>query len=178
MLPPAAVFVTNSLLQHTPQFNSLLSSTLFGTDLTEITLSTIYLTFLLLCLGGELLQILSQQDQAVTDEDVGEPVAGAAAHLVVEADGAPTDGRDEELQGALAAETQHKVRYPKHLHNVEMRFYRPQTFLSSDFQCRDDVSELKQRFQDCKELARCSKAHLHCSCVRSHRSLVCATQAR
>ncbi|KAL0047867.1 hypothetical protein WJX82_001975 [Trebouxia sp. C0006] len=58
--------------------------------------------------GGELLQILSQQDQAVTDEDVGEPVAGAAAHLVGEADGTPTDGRDAELQDALAAETQHK----------------------------------------------------------------------
>lgn len=67
------------------------------------------LTLVLLCVGGELLQILSQQDQAVTDEDVGGPVAGAAAHLVGEADGAPTDGRDEELQDALAAETQHKV---------------------------------------------------------------------
>ena len=31
----------------------------------------------------------------------------------------------------------------KHLHNVEMRFYRPQAFLSLDFQCRDDVSETK-----------------------------------
>ncbi len=31
----------------------------------------------------------------------------------------------------------------KHLHNVEPRFYCPQTFLSLDFQCRDDVSELK-----------------------------------
>ncbi|KAL0030048.1 hypothetical protein WJX79_003167 [Trebouxia sp. C0005] len=58
--------------------------------------------------GGELLQILSQQDQAMTDEGVEEPVADAAAHLVGEADGAPTDGRDEELRDALAAETQHK----------------------------------------------------------------------
>ena len=32
---------------------------------------------------------------------------------------------------------------PKHLHNVETRFYCPQTFLYLDFQCRDDVSELK-----------------------------------
>ncbi len=31
----------------------------------------------------------------------------------------------------------------KHLPNVETRFYCPQTFLSLDFQCRDDVSELK-----------------------------------
>jgi len=31
----------------------------------------------------------------------------------------------------------------KHLHNVETRFYCPQTFLSLDSQCRDDVSELK-----------------------------------
>ena len=31
----------------------------------------------------------------------------------------------------------------KHLHNVEMCFFSPQTFLSLDFQCRDDVSELK-----------------------------------
>ncbi len=29
----------------------------------------------------------------------------------------------------------------QHLHNVETRFHRPQTFLYSDFQCRDDVSE-------------------------------------
>ncbi|KAL0027199.1 hypothetical protein WJX77_002651 [Trebouxia sp. C0004] len=58
--------------------------------------------------GGELLRILSQQDQAMTDKDVEEPVADAAAHLVGEADGAPTDGRDEELQDALAAETQQK----------------------------------------------------------------------
>ncbi len=79
------------------------------TVLIDITLNNNSLTFLLLSLGGELLQILSQQDQAVTDEDVGEPVAGAAAHLVGEADGAPTDGRDAELQDALAAETQHKV---------------------------------------------------------------------
>ena len=28
---------------------------------------------------------------------------------------------------------------PKHLHTVEKRLYCPQTFLSSDFQCRDDV---------------------------------------
>ncbi len=36
----------------------------------------------------------------------------------------------------------------KHLHNVETRFYCPQTFLYLDFQCRDDVSELKQTFRD------------------------------
>ena len=31
----------------------------------------------------------------------------------------------------------------KHLHNVETRFYCPQTFLYLDFQCRDGVSEFK-----------------------------------
>jgi hypothetical protein len=32
---------------------------------------------------------------------------------------------------------------PEHLHNVETHFYCPQTFLSFDFPCRNDVSELK-----------------------------------
>jgi len=31
----------------------------------------------------------------------------------------------------------------KHLHNEKPRFYCPQAFLSFDFQCMDDVSELK-----------------------------------
>ena len=32
----------------------------------------------------------------------------------------------------------------KHLHNVEKRIYCPQAFLRRlDFQCRDDISELK-----------------------------------
>ncbi len=31
----------------------------------------------------------------------------------------------------------------KHLHNVETRFFCPQTFLSLDYQCRDGVSELE-----------------------------------
>ncbi len=35
----------------------------------------------------------------------------------------------------------------KHLH-VEKRLYCPQTFLSLNFQCRDDVSELRQMFWD------------------------------
>jgi len=99
----------DSLIQHGSQQISLLSKTLIDTDLTEITLNNNSLTLLLLSLGGELLQILSQQDQATTGEEVEEPVVGAAAHLIGEADGAPTDGRDEELQDALAAETQHKV---------------------------------------------------------------------
>jgi len=34
------------------------------------------------------------------------------------------------------------------LHNVETRFYYAQTFLSSDLQCRDDVSALKYTFWD------------------------------
>ena len=33
--------------------------------------------------------------------------------------------------------------HPNHLHNVSTRFHCPQTFLSLDFQCRDDVSESK-----------------------------------
>ncbi len=36
----------------------------------------------------------------------------------------------------------------KHLHYGEMRFLGPQAFLSTDFQCRDDVSELKWTFWD------------------------------
>ena len=36
----------------------------------------------------------------------------------------------------------------KHLHNVETRLYCPQTFLSSDLQCRHDVSGLKYTFRD------------------------------
>ena len=48
-------------------------------------------------------------DQGPAEEDVQEPVAAAAAHVVGEADGAPTDGQDEELREALAAETEHKV---------------------------------------------------------------------
>ena len=35
----------------------------------------------------------------------------------------------------------------KHLHNAERRFDCPQTFLSSNFQCRDDVPELMKTFQ-------------------------------
>ncbi len=31
----------------------------------------------------------------------------------------------------------------QHLRNVETRFYCPQAFLSSDFQCRDDISVFK-----------------------------------
>jgi len=34
----------------------------------------------------------------------------------------------------------------KHLHNVETRFYCSQTFLSLDFQCKDDISECYRRF--------------------------------
>jgi hypothetical protein len=34
----------------------------------------------------------------------------------------------------------------KHLPSVETRIYCPQAFLSLDFQCRDDVSELNRRF--------------------------------
>lgn len=51
----------------------------------------------------------SLPDQAPAEEDVQEPVAAAAAHLVGEADGAPTDGQDEKLRNALAAETEHMV---------------------------------------------------------------------
>ena len=36
----------------------------------------------------------------------------------------------------------------QHLHNWETRFCCPQAFLCLDFQCRDDVSELKQTFLD------------------------------
>ncbi len=36
----------------------------------------------------------------------------------------------------------------KHLHNVETRYYCSQTFLSLDYQCRDDISETKYMFWD------------------------------
>ena len=36
----------------------------------------------------------------------------------------------------------------KDLYTVETRFYCPQTFLSLHFQCRDDISDLKQMFWD------------------------------
>ena len=43
--------------------------------------------------------------------------------------------------------------YLKHLHNAEMPFPCPQTFLSLECQSRDDdVSELKYKFRDWKEL--------------------------
>ena len=48
-------------------------------------------------------------DQAPAEQDGQEPEAAAAAHLVGEADGAPTDGQDKELRDALAAETEHMV---------------------------------------------------------------------
>ncbi len=35
-----------------------------------------------------------------------------------------------------------------HLQNVETRCYSPQTFLNLNFQCRDDVSELKWMFHN------------------------------
>ena len=46
-------------------------------------------------------------DQA--EAEVQEPVAVAAARLVGDADGAPTDGQDTELHDALTAETEHMV---------------------------------------------------------------------
>jgi len=42
-----------------------------------------------------------------------------------------------------AAQTPDAHMILKHLHNVETHFHCPQTFLSLDFQCRDDVSELE-----------------------------------
>lgn len=49
-------------------------------------------------------------DQALAEEgEAREPVAAAAAHVVGESDGAATDGQDEELRDALAAETEHMV---------------------------------------------------------------------
>ena len=41
------------------------------------------------------------------------------------------------LPTSAFAEGKHLI----HFHNVEMYFYRPQTFLSVYFYCRDDVSE-------------------------------------
>lgn len=93
----------------------------------------------LLLSGQDLLRILSQQDQQASGPQAGagpgdalppasdsraglpdqalaeegeaqEPGAAAAVHVVGESDGAPTDGQDEELRNALAAETEHMVR--------------------------------------------------------------------
>ncbi len=46
----------------------------------------------------------------------------------------------------------------KHLHNVGTRLYCRQTFLSLGFQCRDDVSEVKQTFLGLKraDIAACT----------------------
>ena len=48
----------------------------------------------------------------------------------------------------------------KHLHNVKMRSYCPETFLILYFQCSEAVSELEQKFWDC--LSRM------CSCWLQH----------
>ncbi len=49
----------------------------------------------------------------------------------------------------------------QHLHNVEMRFYCPQTFLSSDCQCRDEVSDVSglKRAQNQADTTACSVHH-------------------
>ena len=52
-------------------------------------------------------------------------------------------GENDGACGASAFRDEPTSGHLKHLHNVETRFYCPQTFLSLDFQCRDDVSELK-----------------------------------
>ena len=101
--------------------------------------SVVMVTVISFASGDELLQILSQQDmeassptagaflgnalkeediqqgfsdlpEKATNADAEERTAAASKHLVGIADGMPTDGRDEELQEALAAETEHKVR--------------------------------------------------------------------
>ena len=61
-------------------------------------------------------------DQAPAEEDIQEPVAAAAAHLVGEADGAPTDGQDEELRSALAAETEHMVWHMPVLFHLQQHY--------------------------------------------------------
>ena len=51
----------------------------------------------------------------------------------------------------------------KHLHNVETRYYCSQTFLSLDYQCRDDISETKYMFWDRKEpIVRCAVVSIAC----------------
>ena len=51
------------------------------------------------------------------------------------------------------ARTLQTLVYLKHLLNVETRFYCPQAFLTTNFQCADDVSESKYTLRDHKELA-------------------------
>ncbi len=54
----------------------------------------------------------------------------------------------ERLMSQMLFDSQSVPRLLKQLHNADMRFYCPQTFLSLGFQCRDDVPEFKMTFRD------------------------------
>ena len=53
-----------------------------------------------------------------------------------------------------------------HLHNVGTPFFCPHTFLSSDFQRRDDVCELQYMLRHCEKLL--CKSHLQMNVVHMH----------
>ncbi len=84
-----------------------------------------------------------------------QPVASAAAPLLVQQASedmssgelmfSPLPGQERSQE---AEAWQVKLLTLKHLHNGETRFYCPQTSLSLDFQCRDDIYELQQPFWD------------------------------
>ena len=69
----------------------------------------------------------------------------------------------------------------KHLHSVQARFYCPQTSLSLDVQCRDEISALKETFWVQKELCYGQRtdhllegllAHACCACHQRWRELM------
>ena len=63
----------------------------------------------------------------------------------------------------------------EHLHSVETHFYCPQTFLSLDSQCRDEVSELKlRRIGIEKSCAATIKTHSACTllCHAAHIQII------
>ena len=92
------------------------------------------------------------------------PAAGPKAQLLLDlAARKPQDGQHASWMLPLAANALLNAAPPaaphlwlqvclcpgvKHLHNVDTQLYCPPTFLSLDFQCSDDVSELKQTFRD------------------------------
>ena len=59
------------------------------------------------------------------------------------------EGRDSGI--TPGCEQGENVAVLKHLHNAETHFSCPQTSLSLDLQCRDDISELKYTFRGSKE---------------------------
>ena len=79
------------------------------------------------------------------------------------ADPAYTQAADSHYYAVLCSQSTERL---NHIYNVETRFYCPQTFLCLDFQCRDDVSEVKQTFWHCKELPPCPITEAWWQCIQ------------